>query len=81
MTCRELADFLMDYVSGELPPDVLAEFERHLNACHNCREYLVEYRAATEAGKLACTHADDPVPADVPEDLVQAILEARKRGP
>lgn len=79
MTCRELADFLMDYVSDELPEGARAEFEWHLRACPNCHEYVVEYCATMEAGRLACTHPDDPVPGEVPEDLVRAILEARKK--
>ena len=29
ITCRELTDFLIDYTSGDLPPNQRAEFERH----------------------------------------------------
>jgi anti-sigma factor RsiW len=79
MKCRELAEFLMDYATGELPPEVRADFEQHLTRCHNCHEYLVEYENTIKAGKLACTGADADVPDDVPEDLVKAILAALKR--
>ncbi len=79
MKCRELADFLMDYVGGELPAEVRETFEQHLTKCHNCHEYLVEYEGAVRAGKIACTSADAEVPDDVPEDLVKAIMAALEK--
>ena len=78
MKCRELAAFLMDYVSGELPEEARAHFEQHLSGCHNCHEYLEQYEGTIKAGQIACQD-DHELPADVPEDLVKAILEARKR--
>ena len=36
MKCRELAEFLMDYVSGELSQESRAHFEFHLSKCTNC---------------------------------------------
>lgn len=78
MTCRELADFILDYLSGELPPGVAREFERHLDECPNCVHYLRNYEDAVRAGRAAYRDADEDVQADVPEELVQAILEARR---
>lgn len=82
MTCREVADFLMAYLDGELPPPALAEFDQHLHRCENCRHYLARYKAATALGKRAFD--DDNVTAaaaGVPEDLIHAILAARARRP
>jgi anti-sigma factor RsiW len=79
MTCRELADFLMDYVSGELPEDVRARFDHHLSLCPNCVHYLASYRATVELGRRAFQCDDEDAAAGaVPDDLVQAILAARK---
>ena len=78
MKCRELADFLMDYVSGELPEESRAHFELHLTRCRNCHEYLAQYENTVKAGKIACGEASDELPANVPEDLVKAVLAARK---
>jgi anti-sigma factor RsiW len=76
MTCRECADFLCDYVAGELPVEQLTVFERHLKACPNCEEYMKQYRATIVAGRAACL---DPHAAPaLPEPLIRAILEARK---
>jgi anti-sigma factor RsiW len=79
MKCRELAEFLMDYVGDELPATVRAEFEVHLSRCHNCHEYLTQYQDTIKAGKIACGE-DHTLLEDVPEDLVKAILAARAAG-
>ncbi len=76
MTCREFAEFVMAYLDGELEEDLRRRFNEHLGECADCVRYLREYRATIQAGQLA--YADEP-PADVPEDLVKAILDARQR--
>ena len=81
MKCRELAEFLMDYVSGELPEENRSHFEFHLARCGNCREYLIQYEGCVKAGRIACGEMSDELPADVPEDLVRAVLAARKIEP
>jgi anti-sigma factor RsiW len=77
VTCRELADFIVDYLTGELTPAVQAAFERHLDVCINCRRYLKSYEETVKLGRHAFDDEDALVPAVVPEELVQAILAAR----
>ena len=74
MTCREFADFMLDYLAGELPADSRALFERHLARCPKCPKYFEQYKATLAAGKSAFDSPDGELPADVPEDLIQAIL-------
>ena len=69
MTCRELIDFIADYLAGELGESDRREFERHLIRCPSCRAYLASYRQTLNL------LADDSVIEDVPEELVQAILK------
>jgi anti-sigma factor RsiW len=76
VTCRECAEFLADYVAGELPAPQLAVFERHLGACRNCAEYMRQYKATIVAGRVACEE-DAPHP---PEELIKAILAARGKS-
>lgn len=78
MTCREFASFIMQYLSGELPESTRGAFEEHLALCPNCVRYLAQYRATLLAGKDAFDEPDAPVPVAVPDDLVTAILAARK---
>jgi anti-sigma factor RsiW len=75
VNCREISGFLHDYVAGELEPDVLAEFNRHLDACPNCRTFLSQYQDTIALGR---TVAGAPVP-DLPEDLVKAVLDTLKK--
>ena len=80
MTCREFADFLADYLSGELSPGTRAQFERHLELCPNCVAYLSNYKDTIVLGRTAMAGDDAAVPADVPEGLVKAILASRRRS-
>jgi anti-sigma factor RsiW len=79
VTCREFADFMMDYLSGELSSESRAEFDHHLSVCSNCRRYLASYRETVKLGKRAFEDDDADVPSQVPEDLVKAILATRPR--
>ena len=76
MTCRDFANFLLDYVERELPADARRRFDEHMAICPDCVQYLQHYTETVKAGRLAM--AED-LPADVPDDLVRAILEARPR--
>jgi len=79
LTCREFADFLMDYLSGEMASDTRQTFDSHLNECINCRRYLTSYEETVKLGKRAFDDERAAVPADVPEALVKAILATRER--
>jgi anti-sigma factor RsiW len=79
VTCRQFADFMADYFEGELAANVRYDFERHLRVCPNCRRYLAGYEQTVKLGKAAFADAEAAVPDDVPEDLVDAILNARRR--
>lgn len=73
LTCREVSEFLMEYVGDSLEADVHAVFELHVHACPNCETFLIQYRETIAAGQLACS---DVGVADCPEDLVQAVMAA-----
>lgn len=79
MTCKELTDFLMDYLEKELPERTRAEFERHIAMCPPCLNYLESYKIAVELGRRVC-EGDAAVPDEVPEHLIQAILSAVRKG-
>lgn len=76
MTCREVIEqFLMSYLDGELSAPERASFDEHLSVCGPCRRYLETYKETVRLGK----GVGGPTPAEAPEALVKAILEARKK--
>lgn len=78
ITCKEFEDFILSYLEGELPIRQKSIFEMHLRICRECRDYLAAYQRTFELGHAVLPSSDDPVPEDVPEDLIKAILDARK---
>jgi anti-sigma factor RsiW len=80
MTCKDFIEFLLDYVSGELPKAQQALFEEHLKVCRSCVAYLSNYRDTLALSKAAFSESEGPVPEEVPEELVVAILSSRRAG-
>jgi len=79
VTCREFADFIADYLSGELSAESRARFEQHLALCINCHRYLRSYEETVKLGRRAFEDTEGTLPRDVPEELVRAILAARRQ--
>jgi anti-sigma factor RsiW len=79
VTCREFVAFLDDYLGGALSEEERARFNAHLADCPSCVAYLKTYQAAAEMGKAVLRRSEEPVPDGVPEELVRAILAARKQ--
>lgn len=78
ITCRELIDFIADYLEGALTQIQANDFTRHLDICPSCRAYLTTYQVTIRAGKEALRY-DDSANEDAPEDLIRAILKIRDR--
>jgi anti-sigma factor RsiW len=79
VTCQEIADFLMDYISGDLADQQRAVFEQHLDECPDCVAYLHSYELTVKAVQSVRGPATTPNRDEIPEDLIRAILAARKR--
>ena len=79
LTCKQLIEFLDDYIDGALPEEERRTFEEHLSCCPPCVTYLRTYRETIHIAKRCLCEKSTDVPGDVPESLVRAILDARKR--
>lgn len=44
MNCQQLADLLMDFISGDLQSNFCAEIEEHILACRHCEAFVHSYR-------------------------------------
>ncbi len=45
--------------------------------CRECREYLAAYQRVLEVAKIELSEPEERLGNAVPEDLIEAILEAR----
>lgn len=72
MTCREVAELLIDFVSGELPAEIQEHLRQHLNRCPPCVTYIETYKLTI---RITRELPDAPVPPSL-----KARLEAALRG-
>jgi anti-sigma factor RsiW len=66
MTCRQVVELLIDFVSGELPPEHYALVEKHLNKCPPCVTYVRTYELTIRLTRRL-------PPAPLPEGLCQRL--------
>jgi anti-sigma factor RsiW len=78
LTCRDVAEFLMAYLAHELEPAQREAFEAHVAVCDRCVAYIRSYEQTVRLGKAAFGRLDQPVDEQVPQELVAAILAARR---
>lgn len=78
ITCNEFEDFILAYLEDDLPQKQKPVFEMHLKVCRECRDYLQAYRATMELAKNTLKAESQLLPEDVPQDLVKAVLAARR---
>jgi anti-sigma factor RsiW len=75
ISCRELAEFLIDFVSDELPAEHRDHIEQHLKLCPPCVAYLESYRMTIRlTRRLPCA----PLPPEL-EKRLRAVLEELRR--
>lgn len=77
ITCVEFEEFILNYLDGSLPAAQKRKFDRHIRFCRECHDYLAAYQRTIEIEKAVFAKEEASVPADVPEDLVNAILAVR----
>lgn len=77
MTCKEIAEFLGEYLDRTLPWSQRLVFRLHLLLCRDCRRYLDSYQK-TDRAICSLKDLSASEEASVPEDLVKAILAARR---
>lgn len=78
LTCREFVDFIGRYLDGEMEAGEKRTFESHVSECPPCLAYLSTYKETVALAAKA--DPSDELPPDIPEDLIKAVLAARRRG-
>ena len=75
MTCRELAEFLLEYFDGDLSDATRRQFETHLAECPHCVAYLSQYR---DTIRLVAAAGGDEFLSPMPAGLAHAIIAAAR---
>jgi anti-sigma factor RsiW len=73
MTCRQVVEFLADYLAGTLDPPARAQFEAHVAECVACADYIRSYRDTIRLARDAARD-DDATVAAMPDELRDAIV-------
>jgi predicted anti-sigma-YlaC factor YlaD len=72
INCRQLIEFLSDYLEGNLSAAERRRFEEHLAVCDSCVAYLHTYEVTIRMEKAAAIEE-----CEVPEELVRAVVASR----
>lgn len=78
MTCAEFESGLVDHLDGNLGPIARRQIDLHTRLCPHCHRYLRAYDRARRLAGDSLRHSEEQALQTVPEDLVQAILAARR---
>jgi anti-sigma factor RsiW len=76
VNCSGLIREISAYLDGELGPELLADIERHLERCKDCRVVVDTTRKTIE---IYYSAQPLPLPTDVHERLHQALVKKLTR--
>lgn len=77
ITCRELAELLIDFLADELPPEHKERIESHLRCCPPCVTYVETYQLTIQ---LTRRLPSAPLPPELEARLRQALESLRRQG-
>ena len=78
LTCRQVEEFLMDYLENRLGFWMTLQFSIHLFMCTNCSKYMQEYKNTIALEKKIFENPEDEAIGNVPDDILHAILNVKK---
>lgn len=75
-TCKQIAELMADYLTDQLRPKVKEEFEKHLNLCPDCVNFLNTYKKTVQS---TATLRGEEIPPKV-RDNILAFLRQKLRA-
>ena len=78
MNCKDVIRDLSGYLDGDLCREVIADLERHVTRCTDCRLVVDTVRKTIE---IYCNAEPIPLPDDVRKRLHQALEKRLSRRP
>jgi anti-sigma factor RsiW len=79
LACEDVVQLITAYLDGDLPDDMRADVDEHLDGCDGCRNVLAQWRTIIAlAGRL--TEADVDNTDEITRDrLISAVRGLRRR--
>lgn len=78
LTCRQVEEFLMDYLERRLDFWMSLQFRFHLFMCPNCTKYIQDYKNTIALEKKVFENPEDEAIGNVPDGILQAILNVKR---
>jgi len=75
-TCKQITELIADYLNDKLRPKVKKEFEKHLNLCPDCVNFLNTYKKTMQS--TATLRAEEISPKV--RDNILGFLRQKLRG-
>lgn len=67
-TCRESIAMMLEYLDGQLTPELKQKLEDHFSDCAPCEEFLASYRATPSICRQALARK-------IPESVAQKLTD------
>jgi anti-sigma factor RsiW len=68
ISCKQMVDYCMDYLSGSLPTEERESFHGHLTYCPECVKFFETYKKTPEVSR-------DALSLDMPERVRGAVRD------
>lgn len=73
MTCKTVAEYLIEYLDGNLSAELLTSLEAHCSQCTCCVALIKTYQSTIQ---LCRTALRQPVPEEMSERIVSCLKNA-----
>ncbi len=76
--CKDSIDKLLEYLDGELPPEVKRHLDQHFHGCTLCEEFLKQYRDTAPMCRKALLRAK--MPKEVADRLMSFLRNSLRKA-
>lgn len=80
INCESFDTFIVDFLDDNLQKNQKLIFTKHLNECPACKKYLENYKKSVQLSQSVFLSKHQADKQEIPEELVQAILAAKKQN-
>lgn len=71
LTCQQVTDAIIDYLTGDMQPETTALFDHHLQGCPDCSAFFNTYNSTV---RVTRSLSYDEVPEEVSRRVQQFLL-------